>query len=65
MKPGFEPKAFKAYNLSPGEQIELDKFPKGTPRQGIQQTLPIAYGFPFLLCQKERRKTATCKTTDT
>ena len=26
MKEGFEPKSFKAYNLTPEEQIELDKF---------------------------------------
>jgi hypothetical protein len=28
MKSGFEPKSFKTYNLTPKEQIELDKFLK-------------------------------------
>jgi hypothetical protein len=28
MKSGFEPKSFKTYNLTPEEQIELDKFLK-------------------------------------
>ena len=28
MKPGFEPKSFKNYNLTPAEQEELDKFLK-------------------------------------
>jgi hypothetical protein len=28
MKEGFEPKSFKNYNLTPAEQIELDKFLK-------------------------------------
>jgi hypothetical protein len=28
MKSGFEPKLFKTYNLTPEEQVELDKFLK-------------------------------------
>ena len=30
MKPGFEPKSFKTYNLTPREQFKLDKFLKET-----------------------------------
>ena len=33
MKEEFEPKSFKNYNLTPAEQIELDKFLKETWRK--------------------------------
>ena len=51
MKEGFEPKSFKTYNLTPAEQIELDKFLKGKSRQRLHSTITISHGFPFLLCQ--------------
>ena len=34
MKEGFEPKSFKNYNLTPAEQIELDKFFKENLEKG-------------------------------
>ena len=34
MKEGFEPKSFKNYNLTPEEQIELDKFLKENLEKG-------------------------------
>ena len=34
MKEGFEPKAFKNYNLTPEEQIELDTFTKENLEKG-------------------------------
>jgi hypothetical protein len=42
MKEGFEPKSFKNYNLTPAEQIELDKFllKKGTSGHPNHQWLP-------------------------
>ena len=39
MKEGFEPKAFKNYNLTPEEQVELDTFLKENLEKGyIQQS---------------------------
>jgi hypothetical protein len=35
MKEGFEPKSFKNYNLTPAEQLELDKFLKENLEKGI------------------------------
>jgi hypothetical protein len=37
MKEGFEPKLFKNYNLTPAEQIELDKFLKENLKKGYIQ----------------------------
>ena len=37
MKEGFEPKSFKNYNLTPEEQIELDKFLKENLEKGFIQ----------------------------
>ena len=34
MKTGFAPKSFKNYNLTPAEQIELDKFLKENLKKG-------------------------------
>ena len=34
MKEGFEPKSFKNYNLTPAEQLELDKFLKENLEKG-------------------------------
>ena len=34
MKEGFEPKSFKNYNLTPEEQVELDKFLKENLEKG-------------------------------
>jgi hypothetical protein len=34
MKKGFEPKSFKNYNLTPAEQLELDKFLKENLEKG-------------------------------
>ena len=48
MKEGFEPKSFKNYNLTPAEQIELDKFLKEISKKDtFDRHNP--YGFPFLL----------------
>jgi hypothetical protein len=37
MKEGFEPKLFKNYNLTPAEQLELDKFLKENLEKGYIQ----------------------------
>jgi hypothetical protein len=39
MKEGFEPKSFKNYNLTPAEQIELDKFLKENLKKDISSHL--------------------------
>ena len=55
MKKGFELKSFKNYNLTPAEQIELDKF----LGEKIHKTISIANGFSIFLCQQEGWKTST------
>jgi len=65
MKPDFEPKVFKAYNLSPEEQIELDKFLKEHLDRGTIK--PSNHPWPHL-SSLSKRKTENCdpvKTTDT
>ena len=54
MKEGFEPKSFKNYNLTPEEQVELDKFLKEILEKGYIR--PITNGIFIFLCQKERWK---------
>jgi hypothetical protein len=50
MKEGFEPKSFKNYNLTPAEQIKLDKFlKKNLEKRYIQPSqLPMASSFFFV-----------------
>jgi hypothetical protein len=47
MKEGFEPKSFKNYNLTPAEQIELDKFSKENLEKGYiwPSQSPMAFLF--------------------
>jgi hypothetical protein len=51
MKEGFKPKLFKNYNLTPAEQIELDKFLKENLEKGYiwPSRLPMASPFFFIL----------------
>ena len=44
MKEGFEPKAFKNYNLIPEEQKELDKFLDENFGKRIYSTISVPYG---------------------
>jgi hypothetical protein len=50
IKSGFEPKSFKTYNLTPEEQIELDKFLKENLDKGYikPSQSPIASPFFFV-----------------
>jgi hypothetical protein len=64
IKEGFEPKSFKNYNLTPAEQIELDKFLKEKLEKGYirPSQSPMACSFFFVfkkdgklrLCQDYR-----------
>ena len=47
MKPGFEPKLFKMYNLTPEEQV-------GKLGKRIYSTVSITHGFPLLFHHEER-----------
>jgi site-specific DNA-cytosine methylase len=51
IKEGFEPKLFKNYNLTPAEQIELDKFLKENLEKGYirPSQLPMASHFSLFL----------------
>jgi hypothetical protein len=59
MKSGFEPKSFKTYNLTPEEQIELDKFLKKNLDKGYIKPSQSPMASPFFFCQEEGRKTST------
>ena len=59
MKGSFVPKSFKMYNLTPQEQIELDKFLKKKFGKRLHQTFSISHGIPILLCRRKRWKTST------
>ena len=43
MKEGFEPKAFKNYNLTPEEQIELDAFLK----ENLEKVIFVTWSLPW------------------
>ena len=53
MKEGFEPKAFKNYNLTLEEQVELDTFLKENLEKGYIRQLESPNGITILLRQKE------------
>jgi hypothetical protein len=59
MKEGFEPKSFKNYNLTPAEQLELDKFLKENLEKGYIRPSQLPMASPFFFCFKERQKTST------
>jgi hypothetical protein len=58
MKEGFEPKLFKNYNVTPEEQLKLDKFLKKNLKKGLLDHLSYLWLHPFF-CFKERWKTST------
>ena len=53
MKPGFEPKSFKTYNLTPEEQIELDKFLKDNLEKGCIRPSQSPMASPFFYIGKK------------
>ena len=58
---GFEPKSFKNYNLTPAEQIELDKFLKENLDKGYIQPSQSSMASPFFFINKKDRKLRPCQ----
>jgi hypothetical protein len=56
MKEGFEPKLFKNYNLTPAEQIELDKFLKENLEKGYICPSQSPMASPFFFVSKKDGK---------
>ena len=56
MKEGFEPKSFKNYNLTPAEQLELDRFLKENLEKGYIQPSQSPMASPFFFVSKKDRK---------
>jgi hypothetical protein len=56
MKPGFEPKSFKTYNLTPKEQVELDKFLKENLDKGYIKPSQSPMASPFFFVKKKDGK---------
>jgi hypothetical protein len=61
MKEGFEPKLFKNYNLTPTEQIELDKFLKENLEKGYIQPSQLPMASPFFFVSKKDGKLRPCQ----
>ena len=61
MKEGFEPKSFKNYNLTPAEQIELDKFLKENLDKGYIQPSQSPMASPFFFVNKKDGKLRPCQ----
>ena len=56
MKPGFEPKLFKMYNLTQEEQFELDKFLKENLDKGYIKPSESPMASPSFFIKKKDRK---------
>ena len=61
MKDGFEPKSFKNYNLTPEEQIELDKFLKENIDKGYIRNSQSPMASPFFFVKKKDGKLRPCQ----
>jgi hypothetical protein len=61
MKEGFEPKSFKNYNITPAEQIKLDKFLKENLEKGYIQPSQSPMASPFLFVSKKDGKLRPCQ----
>ena len=61
MKEGFEPKSFKNYNLTPAEQIELDKFLKENLDKGYIRLSQSPMASPFFFINKKDGKLRPCQ----
>ena len=61
MKPGFEPKSFKTYNLTPEEQIELDKFLKDNLDKGYIRPSQSPMASPFSYIGKKDSGLRPCQ----
>jgi Reverse transcriptase (RNA-dependent DNA polymerase) len=58
---GFEPKSFKNYNLTPAEQIELDKFLKENLEKGYIRPSQLPMASPFFFVSKKNGKLRPCQ----
>jgi hypothetical protein len=61
MKEGFEPKSFKTYNLTPTEQLELDKFLKDNLDKGYIRPSQSPMASPFFFVTKKDGKLRPCQ----
>jgi hypothetical protein len=61
IKEGFEPKSFKNYNLTPAEQIELDKFLKKNLEKWYIQPSQLPMASPFFFVSKKDGKLRPCQ----
>ena len=61
MKPGFELKLFKNYNLTPAEQYKLDKFLKENLEKGYIQKSKSSMASPFFFVKKKDGKLQPCQ----
>jgi Reverse transcriptase (RNA-dependent DNA polymerase) len=61
IKAGFEPKSFKTYNLTPKEQIELDKFLKENLDKGYIKPSQSPMASPFFFVKKKDGKLQPCQ----
>ena len=61
LKDTFTPKSFKTYNLTPQEQIELDKFLKENLDKGYIRPLQSPMGSPFFFFDKKDGKLRPCQ----
>jgi hypothetical protein len=61
LKDTFTPKSFKTYNLTPQEQIELDKFLKENLDKGYIQPSQSPMGSPFFFVDKKDGKLRPCQ----
>ena len=61
MKEGFEPKSFKNYNITPEEQIKLNKFLKENLEKGYIQPSQSPMASPFFFIKKKDGKLRPCQ----
>jgi hypothetical protein len=61
IKEGFKPKSFKNYNLTPAEQIELDKFLKENLKKGYIRPSQSPMASPFFFVLKKNGKLRPCQ----
>jgi Reverse transcriptase (RNA-dependent DNA polymerase) len=61
MKERFEPKSFKNYNLTPAEQLELDKFLKENLEKGYIRPSQSPMASPFFFVSKKDGKLRPCQ----
>jgi RNase H-like domain found in reverse transcriptase/Reverse transcriptase (RNA-dependent DNA polymerase)/Integrase zinc binding domain len=61
MKSRFEPKSFKTYNLTPEEQVELDKLLKENLDKGYIKLSQSPMASPFFFVKKKDRKLRPCQ----